>query len=127
MKDFIKKELLLTYDGHEDEGNDTWEWYAFSANFQHIIDRLRIKYWFVYGNALTWRRVFGYQFINNPANGQILHNCIPKTSYLRAEVHSTDDPKVIALTWYHHDAPTGETMYLLSQRKGKKLYPDLEL
>lgn len=120
MREYNKKELLLSLDTQKPWEQAESDFYWFMTHFQKIIRKLRIKHWFCYGNHLTWRKVFGCTVFSTEQAEEVYRKCAP-TSEAILEVHSTDDPKVLALTWYHHDAPTGETMYLMSKRKAKSL------
>jgi hypothetical protein len=113
-----KKQILATFDNAETE----WEDYL---DFMHevqtkIVDRLKTDKFFVYGLALTWRMVSGYMECETTSAAVLLRKLLPNTSEWRIEFYTTEKPTVIAVILYHHDAPTGEKLHLMSQATAKR-------
>lgn len=98
-----------------------WEYEDFILEVQTYINNSRIKNFFCYGLNLTWRNVAGYTTFETTEAKDLLRKILPNTSEFTIRLEKTDDRGIVQITTYHHDAPTGETMYLMSQQKCKKL------
>ena len=92
----------------------------FIYDVQHMIDKMRTKKFFCYGLSLTWRNVAGYTEFETTDARTLIDKITPNTDF-SIKFLKTDQRGVVEVITYHHDAPTGETMYLMSQHMAKKL------
>ena len=113
-----KRKVLASFD----TTNNDWEDYLdFVHEFQtKVMDRLKTDKFFVYGLALTWRRVAGYMECSTTSSAVLLRKIIPDTSEYTIQFHTTDKRSEIEVVISHHDAPTGETMWIMSQATEKR-------
>ena len=98
-----------------------WEYDDFILEVQTYIDKSKIKNFFCYGLNLTWRKVAGYTLFETTDAKTLINRITPNTSDFTIRLEKTDERGVVQVTTYHHDAPTGEIMYLMSQQKCNRL------
>jgi hypothetical protein len=105
----------------EDEMEAQIYWEDFLEDIEILMRKMRTNKFFAYGFSLTWRNVAGYtEFIaNNPS--QLVRALAPKTDDFTMLIHPTENRDVYKVVLSHHDKPTGETLYLMSQNMEKKL------
>ena len=103
----------------EDELEAEWYWYDFIDEVKTMMKKMRMKKFFAYGLSLTWRKVAGYTAFETEDAGILVGKLTPNSPY-SIKFLTTDNKGIIEVIISHHDAPTGETMYLMSQTMAKK-------
>jgi hypothetical protein len=123
LQDAIKKHrtILAEYNpfNMEDEHDAEWMWDDFIYEVETMMKKMRTKKFFVYGLSLTWRRVAGY-FVFETESARTLVDKLTPNSDFSIQFLKTENKGIIEVIISHHDAPTGETMYLMSQSMAKK-------
>ena len=119
-EDFSK--VLAVWDSSEYDEDMVYDYIFddFLYEVQDMINRMRTKNFFCYGLKLTWRGVAGYTKFKTTDARTLIDNITPNTDF-SIKFLKTDKKGVIQVITYHHDAPTGEVMYLMSQSMEKKL------
>ena len=118
-EDFSK--VLAVWDSSEYDEDMVYDYFDdFLYEVQDMINRMRTKNFFCYGLKLTWRNVAGYTKFKTTDARTLIDNITPNTDF-SIKFLKTDKKGVIQVITYHHDAPTGEVMYLMSQSMEKKL------
>ena len=109
--------IIAVWDGYE---TDEWYWDDFIEEVNTMVNNMNTKKFFCYGLSLTWRNVAGYTEFETDRGDVLLEKITPNTNF-GIKFLKTDNKGVIEVVTYHHDAPTGEVMYLMSQSMAKKL------
>ena len=118
-EDFSK--VLAVWDSSEYDEDMVYDYFDdFLYEVQDMINRMRTKNFFCYGLKLTWRNVAGYTKFKTTDARTLIDKITPNTDF-SIKFLKTDKKGVIEVITYHHDAPTGEVMYLMSQSMEKKL------
>mgnify|MGYP000247413720 CR=1 FL=1 len=113
--------VLAVWDSSEYDEDMVYDYFDdFLYEVQDMINRMRTKNFFCYGLNLTWRNVAGYTKFKTTDARTLIDNITPNTDF-SIKFLKTDKKGVIEVVTYHHDAPTGEVMYLMSQSMEKKL------
>lgn len=102
--------------GDED---DQFLWDDFLYEVQTMMKRMGIKKFFAYGLSLTWRNVAGYTAFETE-NPRVLVDKLTPNSEFSIKFLATKNKSIVEVIIYHHDAPLGESMYLMSQTMAKK-------
>ena len=102
--------------GNED---DQFLWEDFMYEVQTMMKRMGIKKFFAYGLSLTWRNVAGYTEFETESATTLVGKLTPNSEF-SIKFLATENKGIIEVIISHHDAPTGETMYLMSQSMEKK-------
>jgi hypothetical protein len=106
------------FDFHQDDDYQ-FMWDDFIYEVQTMMNKMRIKKFFAYGLSLTWRSVAGYtQFETD--NARVLVSKLTPNSDFSMKFLATENKGIVEVIISHHDAPTGESMYLMSQSMEKK-------
>jgi len=84
-----------------------------------MMKKMRTKKFFAYGLSLTWRRVAGYTEFETESATTLVSKLTPNSDF-SIQFLATENKGIIEVIISHHDAPTGETMYLMSQTMEKK-------
>lgn len=113
-----KRTLLACFDSSEAEDFD-WIDFALDVRTQ-VMNRLNTTKFFAYGLSLTWRNVAGYTEFETESASTFLFKLLPDTSEIRVEMYTTPSKSVVELVMYHHDKPTGETLWVMSQATAKR-------
>jgi hypothetical protein len=117
----MKKQILAGWDltQVEDEMEAQMYWEDFIQEVKTMMKKMRTTKFFCYGLSLTWRNVAGYtEFETNNAE-TLVRKLAPNSDYTMV-FHPTENKGIIEVVITHHDKPTGETMYLMSQSMEKK-------
>ena len=124
METLIKeqKRILAGWDMPEveDEMEAQMYWEDFVYEVKTMMKKMRTKKFFCYGLSLTWRNVAGYTEFETESAETLIHKLAPNTGEFTMLFHPTDNKGIIEVVISHHDKPTGETMYLMSQSMEKK-------
>jgi hypothetical protein len=124
METLIKeqKRILAGWDMPEveDEMEAQIYWEDFVYEVKTMMKKMRTKKFFCYGLSLTWRNVAGYTEFETESAETLIHKLAPNTGEFTMLFHPTDNKGIIEVVISHHDKPTGETMYLMSQSMEKK-------
>ena len=112
---------IATYDTSEctEQYECDDEWDNFKYDIKALIKRMRTTKFFCYGLSLTWQRIAGYSAFTTD-NPEVLIRKISPDSNFTMRIYTTKDRGIYEVVTHHHDAPTGETMYLMSQTMAKK-------
>ena len=114
----MSKRLLASFDTY---ANDGYDWDDFMQDVQYIImSQLATSDYFAYGLSLTWRNVAGFTSFTTTSPNTLVSKLAPNTGDYRIEFYRTGRKSIIEVISYHHDKPTGETMYLMSQKTAEK-------
>ena len=103
----------------EDEHDAEWMWDDFIEEVKTMMKKMRTKKFFAYGLSLTWRNVAGYTQFETDSARTLVSRLTPNSDF-SIKFLATDNKGIIEVIISHHDAPTGETMYLMSQSMEKK-------
>jgi len=103
----------------EDELEAEWYWYDFIDEVKTMMKKMRTKKFFAYGLSLTWRKVAGYTEFETDSARTLVNKLTPNSEF-SIKFLATENKGIIEVIISHHDAPTGETMYLMSQTMEKK-------
>ena len=103
----------------EDEHDAEWMWDDFIYEVKTMMKKMRTKKFFAYGLSLTWRNVAGYTQFETDSARTLVSRLTPNSDF-SIKFLATDNKGIIEVIISHHDAPTGETMYLMSQSMEKK-------
>jgi hypothetical protein len=103
----------------EDELDNEWMWYDFLEEVGTIMKKMRTKKFFAYGLSLTWRNVAGYTEFETESARTLVDKLTPDSEF-SIKFLATENKGIIEVIISHHDKPTGETMYLMSQTMAKK-------
>ena len=99
------------------EFEDAYE--DFNHSIQELIKRMKTTKFFCYGLSLTWRNVAGYNAFTTDQAAVLIDKISPKADYTM-HIYTTKKRGIYEVVTYHHDKPTGETMFLMSQTMAKK-------
>ena len=102
--------------GNED---DQFLWEDFMYEVQTMMKRMGIKKFFAYGLSLTWRNVAGYTTFETDKARVLVDKLTPNSDY-SIKFLATENRCIVEVIISHHDAPTGEAMWLMSQTMAKK-------
>ena len=102
----------------EDEMSEIY-WEDFIEDVKVMMKKMRTKKFFAYGLSLTWRNVAGYTEFETESATTLVGKLTPNSDF-SIKFLATDNKGIIEVIVSHHDAPTGETMYLMSQTMEKK-------
>ncbi len=91
---------------------EDYEWEDSVHTVQTIMNRLRIKNWFVYGFNLTWQNIAGYKYVQTH-DAQTFLNKISPNGEWKMKIYKNGRSSIRVVN-YHHDKPMGETMYAVS-------------
>ncbi len=123
LEQAIKKHrtILAEYNPFDFEQDDDYDfmWDDFTYEVQIIMKKMRTKKFFAYGLSLTWRNVAGYTTFETESASTLVSKLTPNSDF-SIKFLKTDNKGIIEVIISHHDAPTGETMYLMSQSMAKK-------
>ena len=103
----------------EDEHDAEWMWDDFIEEVKTMMKKMRTKKFFAYGLSLTWRNVAGYTQFETDSARTLVSKFTPNSDF-SIKFLATENKGIIEVIISHHDAPTGETMYLMSQSMEKK-------
>jgi hypothetical protein len=103
----------------EEEFDGEWMFEDFLEEVDTMMKKMRTKKFFAYGLSLTWRNVAGYTAFETDKARVLVDKLTPNSDF-SIRFMATDNKGIIEVTIWHHDAPTGETMYLMSQTMAKK-------
>jgi hypothetical protein len=103
----------------EDELEAEWYWDDFIDEVKTMMKKMRTKKFFAYGLSLTWRNVAGYTEFETDSARTLVNKLTPNSEF-SIKFLATENKGIIEVIISHHDAPTGETMYLMSQTMEKK-------
>ena len=103
----------------EDEHDAEWMWDDFIEEVKTMMKKMRTKKFFAYGLSLTWRNVAGYTQFETDSARTLVSRLTPNSDF-SIKFLATENKGIIEVIVSHHDAPTGETMYLMSQTMEKK-------
>ena len=115
------KRILAGYDlpEVEDEMEAQMYWEDFVYEVKTMMKKMRTKKFFAYGLSLTWRNVAGYTEFETESATTLVGKLTPNSDF-SIKFLATENKGIIEVIISHHDAPTGETMYLMSQTMEKK-------
>ena len=102
----------------EDEMYEIY-WDDFIYEVKTMMKKMRTKKFFAYGLSLTWRNVAGYTEFETESATTLVGKLTPNSDF-SIKFLATENKGIIEVIVSHHDAPTGETMYLMSQTMEKK-------
>ena len=123
LQDAIKKHRTILADYNpfnmEDEHDAEWMWDDFIYEVETMMKKMRTKKFFAYGLSLTWRNVAGYTAFETESARTLVDKLTPNSDF-SIQFLATENKGIIEVIISHHDAPTGETMYLMSQSMEKK-------
>ena len=113
--------ILAEYNPFNMEEDDLCEFYwdDFLEEVKSMMNKMRTKKFFAYGLSLTWRNVAGYTAFETESAGVLVGKLTPNSDF-SIKFLATDNKGIIEVIISHHDRPTGETMYLMSQTMAKK-------
>ena len=113
--------ILAEYNPFNFEQDDDYQfmWDDFIYEVQSMMKKMRTKKFFAYGLSLTWRNVAGYTTFETDSARTLVGKLTPNSDF-SIKFLATDNKGIIEVIISHHDAPTGETMYLMSQTMAKK-------
>lgn len=94
-------------------------WDDFLYEVKTMMKKMRTKKFFAYGLSLTWRNVAGYTAFETESAGVLVDKLTPNSDFT-IKFLKTENKGIIEVIISHHDAPCGETMYLMSQSMAKK-------
>lgn len=126
----MKSNKLICFDNDVDFNN------YFLLAFQRVIDKTKLKTFYVSGFNLDWRNSNGSMFIENNDAGRIINLIQPKTNDISIDVFKPNE-FIKKYGWrdylpldrykckfmvviYHHDCPTGSKMLFFSTKYGKE-------
>lgn len=117
----MAKKILAGWDltQVEDEMEAQMYWEDFTQEVQTLIKKMRTKKFFAYGLSLTWRNVAGYTTFEANRAETLISKLAPNSDFTML-FHPTENKGIIEVVITHHDKPTGETLYLMSQTMAKK-------
>jgi hypothetical protein len=117
----VGRVLLVSYDTSSCENNADFEMANadFMEDIHNLMVRMKTTKFFAYGLSLTWRHVAGYNKFTANDTSNFLRGVAPDTSYTMM-IYTTKNKGIYEIITYHHDAPCGETLYLMSQTMAKK-------
>lgn len=113
--------IIAEYNPFNFENDDDYQfmWDDFIYDVQTMMKKMRTKKFFCYGLSLTWRNVAGYTEFETESASRLVSKITPNCDF-SIKFLKTDNKGIIEVITSHHDAPTGETMYLMSQSMEKK-------
>ena len=103
----------------EDEHDAEWMWDDFIEEVKTMMKKMRTKKFFAYGLSLTWRNVAGYTQFETDSARTLVSRLTPNSDF-SIKFLATENKGIIEVIISHHDAPTGEAMWLMSQTMAKK-------
>lgn len=103
----------------EDEMEAQLYWEDFLYEVQTMMKKMRTKKFFAYGLSLTWRNVAGYTAFETESARTLVSKLTPNSEF-SIKFLATENKGIIEVIISHHDAPLGESMYLMSQSMAKK-------
>ena len=113
--------ILAEYNPFDFEQDDDYQfmWDDFIYEVQSMMKKMRTKKFFAYGLSLTWRRVAGYTTFETESARTLVSKLTPNSDF-SIKFLATENKGIIEVIISHHDAPTGESMFLMSQTMAKK-------
>ena len=116
----MKKQILAGWDltQVEDEMSEIY-WDEFIEDVKAMMKKMRTTKFFCYGLSLTWRNVAGFTEFETQNAETLVRKLAPNSDYTM-RFYPTENKGIIEVVISHHDKPTGETMYLMSQSMEKK-------
>ncbi len=113
--------ILAEYNPFNMEEDDLCEFYwdDFLEEVDTMMKKMRTKKFFAYGLSLTWRNVAGYTTFETERARTLVDKLTPNSEF-SIKFLATENKGIIEVIISHHDKPTGETMYLMSQSMAKK-------
>ena len=114
-----KHRTILAAFSPSDSEDDQFYWEDFMYEVETMMKKMRTKKFFAYGLSLTWRNVAGYTTFETESATKLISKLTPNSDF-SIKFLATDNKGIIEVIISHHDAPTGETMYLMSQTMAKK-------
>ena len=120
LTEAIKKNrtILAEFNPQGDE-DDQFLWEDFLYEVQAMMKRMGIKKFFAYGLSLTWRNVAGYTTFETDKARVLIDKLTPNSDYT-IQFLATANRCIVEVIISHHDKPTGETMWLMSQTEAKR-------
>lgn len=118
----ISNDVLAAYDS-ECEDFEYFDWHAFCKKVEAELKKFaKSDKMFAYGLKLTWRKVAGYHTFTATKGENIVNAILPNTSKYRIELKKRNPlDKYLTFVISHHDAPTGETYWVMTQAHEKKI------
>ena len=89
------------------------------SDVKAIMKKMRTGKFFAYGLSLTWRNVAGYTAFETDRPEVLIDKLTPNSDFT-LRIYETDNKGIFEVVCAHHDKPTGETLYLMSQSMAKK-------
>jgi hypothetical protein len=112
--------ILAEYNPSDCEEDDYEFLYDdFLYEVKSMMKKMRTKKFFAYGLSLTWRNVAGYTEFETESASTLVSKLTPNSDFT-IKFLKTDNKGIIEVIISHHDKPTGETLYLMSQSMAKK-------
>ena len=105
----------------EDEMEAQLYWEDFVYDIRALIKKMQTTKFFAYGLSLTWRNVGGYTEFETDDAETLISKLAPQNTDFTMTIKPTRQRQVYEVRISHHDKPMGETMYLLSQTREKKM------
>ena len=98
-----------------------FEFEDFTYEVKTLMKKMKTTKFFAYGLNLTWRNVAGYTEFETDNATVLISKLAPKNTDFSIEIKTTDERNVFEVIVCHHDKPMGESIFLMSQNKEKKL------
>jgi hypothetical protein len=114
-----KHRTILAEFSPSDSEDDQFLWDDFIYEVKAMMKKMRTKKFFAYGLSLTWRNVAGYTTFETESASTLVRKLTPNSDFT-IKFLKTDNKGIIEVIISHHDKPTGETLYLMSQTMAAK-------
>jgi hypothetical protein len=114
-----KHRTILAEFSPSDSEDDQFLWDDFIYEVKAMMKKMRTKKFFAYGLSLTWRNVAGYTTFETESASTLVSKLTPNSDFT-IKFLKTDNKGIIEVIISHHDKPTGETLYLMSQTMAAK-------
>jgi hypothetical protein len=106
----------------EDSEDDEFFYEYFLNDVTGILKKMKTSKFLAFSKKLTWRNVAGYRHFEATTAEDFIQKIAPNTSEVTIKVYKNLDHKnTYDFVMYHHDAPTGQTLTIMSEYKAKKL------
>lgn len=115
LQDAFKE--AITDATYQDSALFEMDWDADMANLSEILEKKNPEgHWYVTGKDLGWMKREGYKYVDTNDGAEFIREVAPKTSDFSFEIfdYGTDG---LYMKLYHHDAPTGESYYVIPARE----------
>lgn len=111
LKDTIRNDV------YQDSDLFAMQWDEDMAYLSEILEKKNPEgHWYVTGKDLGWQKREGYKYVDTNDGAEFIREIAPETTDISFEIsdYGTDG---LYIRLSHHDAPTGESYYVISSRE----------